>query len=316
MPPDGLACAAVDHIGPGWRVGHWTDPGGLTGCTVLLPPAGNVASYDIRGSSPSTRELALLHTDRKLTEIHGLLFTGGSAFGLDAASGVVAWLEDHGRGYKTRSTLVPIVPAAVILDGGAARRDSRPTAAAGRAACDAAQERSIARGRVGAGTGATVGKWAGLEFSAPGGLGLATAGVGGLSATALAVVNAVGDVMDDDGRVIAGSRAPEPRPLFPRPPAPEVPSATVLVALAVHGSLDKRDVRWLAARGSDGVTRAVRPAHTRYDGDVAFAIAAPGPATPDDLDVLGLLATEAVAAAVRDAVTAPETAGVPVTPPR
>ncbi|MFN2587821.1 MAG: P1 family peptidase [Actinomycetota bacterium] len=294
-----------EGLGHGWRIGHWTDPDARTGCTVVLPPRGNVCSCDIRGSSPSSRELALLHPDRRLTEVHAVLLTGGSAFGLAAADGVVSWLEERGIGYETRVAVVPIVPAAVVLDLGAGRRDVRPGPEQGRLACDAAVPGVPQTGAVGAGAGATAGKWAGLEYSVRGGFGFGVAEENGARAAAVAVVNPVGDVVADDGSVVAGTAAPEgERRFMPRPPPP-VPGNTVLALVAVEGALDKRDVRWLASRGSDGITVAVRPAHTRYDGDVVFALAVPpadGP-PPAQLDLLGALATRAVAAAVRDAVT-------------
>lgn len=291
-------------LGPGFRAGHWTDEGARTGCTVVLPPPGNVTSVDIRGSSPSSREIEHLHPDRKLTEVHAVVLTGGSAFGLACAQGVVDWLAERGIGYETPVTPVPIVPAAVIFDLGAGDPDVRPGPSAGRAACDAAEEQ-VATGRVGAGAGATVGKWAGFEYHSPGGLGIGMASEGELEARALAVVNAVGDVLDADGSVIAGTTAEDPVYRGPGRPDTEAPANTVLAIVTVTASLDKRDVRFLASRGSDGITVAVKPAHTRYDGDVVFAVAAPGsaPATPHELDVLGHLATDAVARAVRNAVS-------------
>ncbi|MBA2426255.1 MAG: P1 family peptidase [Actinobacteria bacterium] len=295
---------ASGSLGMGFKVGHWTDRDGATGCTVVLPPQGNVASCDIRGSSPGSRELAALHPDRRLTEIHAVLLTGGSAYGLAAADGVMAWLEKRGVGYATPVALVPIVPAAVIFDLGSGRAGARPGPPEGRAACEAATEGPVATGRVGAGTGATVGKYGGFEHAAPGGLGMATARSGGLEVAALAVVNAVGDVVAPDGTVLAGASAPGDLRMRPEPP--EKPSFnTVLVVVALRGNLDKRDVRWVAARGTDGITTAIRPAHTRYDGDVVIAIAAPSDRAqePGDIDTLGELATEAVAGAVRAGVT-------------
>ena len=296
--------AVNEGLGAGWKVGHWTDSEARTGCTVVLPPAGNVCSCDIRGSSPSSRELSLLDPERRLTEVHGVLLTGGSAFGLAAAEGVVAWLEEQGIGYETTIARVPIVPAAVVFDLGAGRPDVRPGRDAGRSACEAATEGPPPRGLVGAGAGATVGKWAGREHAVPGGFGFGVAAARGARAAAVAVVNAVGDVLAPDGTVLAGTSAPD----GDRPPPAEgspLPANTVLALVAVEGTFEKREVRWLAGRGSDGITVAVRPAHTRYDGDVVFALAAPPPpdAPPADLDVLGPLATEAVATAVRDAVT-------------
>ncbi|HYP24108.1 MAG TPA: P1 family peptidase [Actinomycetota bacterium] len=291
-------------LGAGWKVGHWTDPEARTGCTVVLPPPGNVCSCDIRGSSPSSRELALLDVDRRLTEVHGVLLTGGSAFGLAAAEGVVSWLSEQGIGYETPVARVPIVPAAVVFDLGAGRPDVRPGPAQGRSACESAIEGPPATGLVGAGTGSTVGKWAGREHGVPGGFGFGEASDAGLRAAAVAVVNAVGDVLAGDGSVLAGTTAPRERRTPPAEESSPLPANTVLALVAVEGTFEKREVRWLASRGSDGITIAVRPAHTRYDGDVVFALAAPSArkSEPADLDVLGPLATAAVAAAVRDAV--------------
>ncbi|MDP9066941.1 MAG: P1 family peptidase [Actinomycetota bacterium] len=293
-------------LGMGFSVGHWTDDAGRTGCTVILPPPGNVTSCDIRGSSPSSREIELLHPDRKLTEVHALLLTGGSAFGLAAADGVVEWLAERGIGYQTAVTPVPIVPAAVIFDLRSGDPAARPGPDGGRAACDAAAV-DAETGRIGAGAGATVGKWAGFEHRAEGGVGIGRAESAGLAVAALAVVNAVGDVLDEDGAVLAGTTAPDPTYTAPARRSAEMPMNTVLAVVAMEATLDKRDVRFLASRGSDGITIAVRPAHTRYDGDVVFAVAAPkgDPATPYELDVLGHLATSAVAQAVRDAVRRP-----------
>ena len=293
-----------ETLGSGFRVGHWTHPSGKTGCTVVLPPPGNVTSCDIRGSSPSSRETELLHPDRKLTEVHGILLTGGSAFGLAAAHGVVEWLAERGVGYRTPVTPVPIVPAAVIFDLGGADAAARPGPAAGRAACEAAGD-TAETGAVGAGAGATVGKWAGFEHRSSGGLGMATVHSDGLEVSALTVVNAVGDVIAPDGTVVAGTTAPEPAYVAPSRPQDDLPMATVLAVVATRATLDKREVRFLSSRGSDGITVAVRPAHTRYDGDLVFASAAPGtgPTSPMQLDVLGHLATEAVAQAVRGAVS-------------
>jgi L-aminopeptidase/D-esterase-like protein len=216
----------------------------------------------------------------------------------------MGWLEEHAVGYRTPLAVIPIVPAAVIFDAAAASGHRRPDAAAGRAACDAAREGKFETGRIGAGAGATVGKWAGREFSVKGGLGMGRAEREGLAVSALVVVNALGDVLDEGGAVIAGTRAPNPR--FIAPPGGKQAAAaenTVLAVLAVETQLEKSQARFLAARGSDGITRSVRPAHTRYDGDVVFAVAGRGgPPSGSDLDRLGILASEAVAAAIRDGV--------------
>jgi L-aminopeptidase/D-esterase-like protein len=292
----------------GFKIGHYTDEANRTGCTVVLPPAGNVASCDVRGSSPSSRELVLLDPERRLTEVHAVLLTGGSAFGLAAADGVVAWLAEHDVGYDTPVARVPIVPAAVIFDLGSGNPDTRPGPQEGRAACEAAVSSGVATGPVGAGTGATVGKWGGFESAVRGGLGIGRAEAEGMTVAAVVVVNAVGDVVGSDGRSIAGSSLEDGRVRAPRRPDSEdaAPGNTVLALVATHAQLDKPEVKWLAGRGSDGVTASVRPAHTRYDGDVCFAIAAPRPAgaAETNLDVLGVLATQAVAGAVRNAVQA------------
>jgi L-aminopeptidase/D-esterase-like protein len=289
-------------LGPGFSVGHWTNEAAGTGCTVVLPPAGNVASVDVRGNSPGSREIESLRADRRLNEIHGLALAGGSAFGLAVADGVMEWLEERGVGFATPIATIPIVPAAVVFDLCAVRADVRPGAAEGRAACEAATEDDVATGRVGAGTGATVGKWAGRAYLAPGGLGIGVAEEAGARVGALAVVNAIGDVLDSDGTVIAGTSSPKPTMILPGP-EPAGVTNTVLAVVTVTAALDKRDVAFLAARGSDGVTSTIRPAHTRYDGDVTFAIAAPpaGHATAN-VDLLAYLATRAVAEAVRNAV--------------
>jgi len=266
-----------------------------------------VASCDIRGSSPSSRELELLHLERRLTEIHAVLMTGGSAFGLAAGDGVVSWLEEHRIGYATPIGPIPIVPGAVVFDLGTADPDARPTAESGRAACEDARENDIATGAVGAGTGTTVGKWAGREFSSPGGLGIANVEQDGASVSAIAAVNAIGDILAADDTVIAGTQAANPRFVMPvrrdrrgNLLEDDMPTNTVLATVVTSASVDKRDVRWLASRGSDGIALSVRPAHTRYDGDVVFAVAAPGPEV--NIDLLGHLATQAVAEAVRNAV--------------
>jgi L-aminopeptidase/D-esterase-like protein len=291
-------------LGSGFSVGHWTNEEAGTGCTVILPPSGNVASVDVRGNSPGSREIASLEPARRLNEIHGLVLAGGSAFGLAAAHGVMEWLEERKVGYRTPIATIPIVPAAVIFDLGAIRSDVRPGPAEGRDACDDARDRDVPIGRVGAGTGATVGKWAGREHMAPGGLGIASVEESGARVAALAVVNPIGDVLDSDGTVLAGTSAANPKMVLPGPDDTPAPTNTVLAVVAVHADLDKRDVSFLAARGSDGVTSTIRPAHTRYDGDVTFAIAAPAGAGAGraNVDRLGYLATRAVAGAIRSAV--------------
>lgn len=295
-------------LGWGFKVGHWTDPIGKTGCTVILPPPGNVASCDIRGSSPGSREIESLRAERRLNEVHGVLLTGGSAFGLDAAGGVMSWLEEKGVGFQTPVARIPIVPTAVVFDLGAGDASARPGIDAGRSACEDAHDGPVATGAIGAGAGCTVGKWAGREHAVPGGVGVAEVEEDGARVSALAAVNALGDVVGDDGMVLAGTTNPRASFLPTSDGGPEVTGNTVLALVAASGTADKRDVRFIAERGSDGITKAVRPAHTRYDGDIVFAVVAPP--TPGEkaasVDLLGYLATKAVALAVRDAVAVTE----------
>jgi L-aminopeptidase/D-esterase-like protein len=266
--------------------------------TVVLCPPGTAGSGEIRGGAPATRETALLEPGRSIEHVDAVVFTGGSAFGLAAADGVVAWLAERGRGFPTRGGPVPIVPAAAIYDLVASGTE-RPGAAEGRAAVEEADRgEQPAAGRVGAGRGATVGKWRGSEYSVPGGLGTATARVEGATVGALAVVNAIGDVVDADGRVLAGSSAPPDAPGFPDTPFDE--GATTLVVVATDARCTKSECHLLAQSGHHGLAQAVRPSHTRHDGDLVIALATG--AVDVHLDRLRVTVTETVAAAVRGAV--------------
>ena len=286
---------------PGVRVGHRTRAG--TGVTVVLVPAGTVGSGELRGGAPATREFALLEPSRSVEHIDAVVLTGGSAFGLAAADGVVEWLADQGRGHPTRGGPVPIVPTAAIYDlvesGG-----TRPGPDDGRLAVEAAAaETALATGRVGAGAGATVGKWRGADHAVAGGLGSASTTVGDATVGALAVVNALGDVYDAAGNLLAGSRAPGDADAFPDPTpfnGPDDPNTTlVVVATDARGS--KGDCWLLAQSAQHGIARAVHPSHTRHDGDLTVALATG--AVEAHLDRLRVAVTDVVAAAVRDAVT-------------
>jgi L-aminopeptidase/D-esterase-like protein len=294
----------------GFRVGHWSDPEGRTGCTVVLCPGGTAGGCDVRGYSPGSRELALLAPERSVQEVHALLLTGGSAFGLAAADGVMRYLEERGIGYETPWARVPIVPAAVIFDLNVGSASARPNQASGYAACIAAEEKLDRRGAVGAGTGATVGKWSGMQYSAPGGSGAGSVMLGDLLVTALAVVNAVGDVYDEAGVLIAGARdsagaaiagkGVETMAGFLQRKPPIRFTNTTLVAILTNASLSKLETHRIAQRGHDGLARTIRPVHTSFDGDVTFALA--GGSVPSNPDVVAELAVEATARAVRDAV--------------
>jgi L-aminopeptidase/D-esterase-like protein len=283
----------------GVRAGHWT--GAATGVTVILLPEGTVGSAEVRGGAPATRELALLDPARTVTRVDAITFAGGSAFGLAAADGVMRFLAERGQGFPTAGGVVPIVPAACVIDlveaGGA-----RPTAEDGYAAAVAAtRDESLGTGRVGAGAGATVGKWLGREFGAHGGLGLASVDVDGARVAALAVVNAVGDVIEADGVVIKGSSAPAGSPAFPTPAPFEEQGATntTLVAIVTDARCDKVACHLLAQSGHDGMARAVRPSHTRFDGDLTIAVATGS--VEAHLDRLRIAAADVVADAIRNA---------------
>jgi L-aminopeptidase/D-esterase-like protein len=291
----------VSTIGPselvaGVSVGHWTGSG--TGVTVVLCPAGTIGSGEVRGGAPATRETALLDPARSVEHVDAVLFTGGSAFGLAAADGAMAWLEEHERGFPTRGGFVPIVPTAAIFD--LLTATERPGPLAGRAAIEAAAAGAvITTGRVGAGRGATAGKWRGAEHAVPGGLGVARAQVGEAGVGAIAVVNAVGDVVDEQGHPLAASRAPADAEAFPES-EPFAGEATTLVAVATDARCSKAECFLLAQSGHLGLAHAIRPSHTRHDGDLVVALATG--VVSANLDRLRVATTRVVAEAVRDAV--------------
>ncbi len=268
----------------GIAVGHHTDAANGTGCTAVLCEAGAVGGVDVRGSSPGTRETDLLRPTNRITHVHGVLLSGGSAFGLDAASGVVRYLEERGAGYATGAGVVPIVPAAIIFDLGVVAASVRPGPVDGYAAALAASAGAVAEGSVGAGTGATVGKLLGAERAVKGGLGTWALDLGGgLAVGALMVVNAVGGVHDPDtGELVAGARNPgggmsgwlelldAPSSSAGAPPAGE---STTIGVVATNAALTKEQANKLAAVAHDGIALAVRPAHTMSDGDTMFALA-------------------------------------------
>lgn len=285
---------------PGVRVGHRSRGG--SGVTVVLAPPGTVGSGEVRGGAPASRELTLLDPSRTVEHVDAVVFTGGSAFGLAAADGVIEWLAEQGRGYPTRGGPIPIVACAAIYDlvpsGG-----TRPGPGDGRAAAEAATATAPRTGRVGAGTGATIGKWRGADHAVPGGLGSASTDVGDATVGALAVVNAVGDVHDARGRRLAGSRAPDDAETFPDPtPFSDREPNTTLVVVATDARCSKADCFLLAQSAHHGIVRAVHPSHTRHDGDLTIALATG--AVDAHLDRLRVAVTDVVAAAVRDAVTA------------
>ena len=256
---------------PGIRVGHATDPVGLTGCTVVLCPPGTIGSGEVRGGAPGTRETDLLRPGMLVEEVHAVLLTGGSAFGLSAADGVMRFLEERGIGFDADVAKVPIVPAAVLFDLGVGDPNVRPIPSAGYAACHSASE-DVVEGSVGAGTGATVAKIRGLSHAMKGGVGTASVEEDGLIVGALFAVNALGEIVDDDGEVLVGARGGDDVDEDVEPPEPPVGNTTIGV-VATNARLSKERAHLLAIAAHDGLARAIRPSHTIWDGDTVFTLA-------------------------------------------
>ena len=327
----------------GILVGHYTDAENKTGCTVILcPPEGAVGGVDARGPAPATRETDLLRPAHLVERVNAVLLTGGSAFGLDAAGGVMRFLEEKKIGYDTGVARVPIVPAAAIFDLAVGSATVRPNADAGYRACVAATSGAIAEGRVGAGTGASVGHLLGPKFTSPGGLGTASQSIGkGIVVGALVVVNALGDVVDPrTGEIIAGTRKPvvggrilssllgsegkhsskddESMRWLDSASALKSGIAQTLLArthttlgvVATNAALTKEEANLVAMMAHDGYARALRPAHTLFDGDVIFVLSAGK--QKGEVSAIGHAAAEAVAEAIVRAVNAAESlCGVP-----
>ncbi len=334
---------------PGLRVGHATDRERATGCTVVLATDGAVAGVDVRGSAPGTRETDLLRPTALVERIHAVLLTGGSAFGLAAADGVMRWLDQRGIGLDTGVRKVPLVPAAVLFDLGVGE-GAYPGPSEGYAACDAAaSEDGSIEGSVGAGTGATVGKLAGPQLATKSGVGTAARLLpGGVVVGALAATNAVGNVVADDGSILGGVRSPggsgflgaaeaiglaagamaeaaaragtsagpspqsaEAAPSDTRHAAPG--TNTTLAVIGTNASLDRAGCRKLAELGHDALAIAIRPVHTMLDGDTVFALATGTgqPLGPVEFTALGVAAVEALVEAIQRSVLEAESlAGV------
>ncbi len=290
----------------GVRVGHWTHRRGKTGCTVLLCDRGAVGGVDVRGSAPGTRETDLLRGYNLVERVNAVLLTGGSAFGLDAAAGIMQYLEERGQGVDMGVTVVPIVPAAVIFDLAVGDWRARPNKRSGYLACAAAAE-EFETGRVGAGTGATVGKFLGQEYAMPGGFGAAVAELpGGARIAAVAVVNALGNIVDPDtGRLVAGAKCPNGVVPFAQALAniPPGPGNTTIGAVVTDAALTREEANKLAAMAHDGLALAVRPAHTNYDGDTFFALSTCA-APPVPMVALCAACADVVSRAVLDAAGA------------
>ncbi|HBH37439.1 MAG TPA: peptidase S58 [Curvibacter sp.] len=299
----------------GIDVGHDSDIRRPTGCTVVLARAGAVGGVDVRGAAPGTRETDLLTPGNLVQQLHAVLLAGGSAWGLDAAGGVMHWLEQQGIGLDTGHGLVPIVPAAVIFDLGVGDGRIRPDAEAGYRACAAASRDAPAQGNVGAGSGALVGKLLGQARAMKGGVGTASVSASGFTVGALVVCNAVGDVLDPaTGRVIAGARTADGHGLQDTRAAllaghrPQHALAagknTTIGVIATDAVLDPAQAQRLAQVAHDGLARSINPVHTQLDGDTLFALGTGASGRNADMLLLATLAAEATARAVVNAVHA------------
>ena len=303
---------------PHLRVGHATDERALTGCTVVLCEKGATVGVAVRGGAPGTRETDLCRPAHPLvSQAHAVLLSGGSAFGLAAAEGVVRYLQEQGIGYDTGVARVPIVPAAILFDLAIGDASTHPDAAMGYAACRAASDGPVAEGNVGAGAGATVGKLLGMQRCTKSGLGSACVDLGGgLLVGALVVCNALGDVVDPhSGQIIAGARKPVGRGFADTQEVMRSYVGKVLLSMtntvigivATNAILDVPQVNFVAGMAHDGIARAVRPAHTLVDGDTLFALATGE--VKADVSLVGAYAAEMVAQAIVRGVRAARAAG-------
>jgi L-aminopeptidase/D-esterase-like protein len=300
----------------GIEVGHFTDSRRPTGCTVVLAREGAVAGVDVRGAAPGTRETDLLAPTNLVEQVHGILLSGGSAWGLDAATGVVRWLEEQGVGMDVRFARLPIVPAAVLFDLVIGDAKIRPDAQAGYAACEAAAKRAPAEGNVGAGSGAAVGKIFGIDRAMKGGIGTASITVDGVTVGAIIACNALGDVVDPEtGRPIAGARTKNGKSLVDSrrsiikgdAPKPLLKgSNTTIGVIATDAAITKAQASRLATMAHDGLARTINPVHTMSDGDTLFALGTGRAKKSPGMMVLGTLAAEVTARAVVRAIRAAE----------
>lgn len=303
----------------GLRVGHVTDLQGITGCTVILCPPGTIGGVDQRGGAPGTRETDLLRPMHLVSTVTAIMLAGGSAFGLAAADGAMRWCEENGLGYPSSAGyIVPIVPSAILNDLGIGDFRARPDASMGYAACAAASDAVVAEGNVGAGTGCRIAGGRGNNYASKGGLGSSMIELGnGLKIAALVAVNAVGDVLDERGEILAGVRTSADQPGFGNmlnlfrqmmttPPAAQA-EATVIGVVATNARLTKEDVNKVAQMAHNGLAQAVRPAHTMFDGDTIFSLATGQ--IEADVNLIGAYAAEVMAQAIRRGIRAASTLG-------
>ena len=305
----------------GLRVGHFTDDRRPTGCTVVLFDHGATTGVDVRGSAPGTRETDLLHPINTVKEVNALVLSGGSAFGLDTAGGVMRWLEEHGQGYRMGPIVVPIVPAAILFDLQIGDPKIRPNERSGFAACEAASNSTVAEGNVGAGAGATVGKLFGPRSAMKSGLGTASMTIGdtGFIVGAIVAVNAVGDVRSyRTGHILAGARGPngflDSMAQIAQGALHHAKSGTntTIGIIATNAALTKTEMTKVAQLAHDGYARTINPAHTAFDGDTIFASATGSASGHASVTTIGAVAAEVMARAVNRAViTATSIQGYP-----
>lgn len=303
---------------PGIKVGHYTDKEAATGATVILCEEGAVAGVDVRGSAPGTRETDPLRPMSLVAQAHAILLSGGSAFGLDAAGGVMRYLEERGCGFDVGVAKVPIVPAAILFDLSMGSSKVRPGPDEGYQACLAASSGRVAEGSVGAGTGATVGKVLGPERMTKSGLGTASRRLGNITIGAIVAVNAFGDVINpESGEVIAGPRNIEQGGFFRtidilkriKEAKSPIPTNTTIGVVATDASLNKEQVNKVAQMAHDGLARAIRPVHTMVDGDAIFVLSTGKGGEGEDVTIIGSIAAEVVATAIVRAVRQAEGLG-------
>jgi L-aminopeptidase/D-esterase-like protein len=293
----------------GIEVGHAQDEEALTGCTVIICRKGSIAGVDVRGGAPGTRETDLLNPVNLVDQVHAVVLAGGSAFGLEAATGVMRYLEQQQIGLDTGAVKVPIVPAAILYDLGLGRADVRPDAAMGYRAATSASSDPPAEGNVGAGLGASIGKMRGMKHAMKAGIGTWSINVNGIVIGALVAVNAIGDVVDPkSGQVIAGLRPESTLESLKRNQTQfAIKSNTVIGAIATDAKLTKAQATKVAQMAQDGLARVIRPAHTMFDGDAIFALST-GEKTAD-VSMVGAFAAEVMAKAILRAVKMAASAG-------
>lgn len=298
----------------GIQVGHASNDEALTGCTVVICPSGTVGAVDVRGGAPGTRETDLLNPHNAVNRVDAIVLSGGSAYGLAATDGVMKYMEDSGQGYPTASGIVvPIVPSAILYDLHLGKPGIRPDASMGFSACVSASSDPVIEGNVGAGTGCLIGAFQGAELATKGGIGSYCISLGdGVQVAALIAVNAVGDVIAEDGEILAGLRSSSDAPGFVgmlnllgsmalETEQKETRENTVIGVVATNVTLTKSQLQRVAQMAHDGLARAIRPAHTPFDGDTIFAIAT-GELGQGSPATIGAFAAEAVEHAIRRGV--------------